>query len=192
MRPFQLGLITIVVALVGCASGNADGPEGPIADPSRYQVDIEGLDALTFTDRPLNDGTRQILANAFDDLSNKLGHSERSRASILKTREIRAVSTHIRDTDASIDSVRTQWVSLRTELFGDEPWFRHSLDEPDPSGWKPQPLPDAYTLRDLDFVIGRLERLASKGRREARNLGEPRVDPDYVRNEYPALAQKWR
>ena len=183
IAPFYIAL---AVALAGCSGGASDPPT---VNAERYRVEIEGLDALVFSHRPLNEGGRHVLSIAFSDLSAKFKSLERSRGAAERTRAFRAMSEEVRQDSLSQARIRERWLTLRTEVFGDEVWFtRFDLATGRRLYTRP-PHPDE--LADFDRVLRRFDRLITKGRRDVARLGDLGIDGRTARQDR-AVAEAWR
>ncbi len=210
IRLVAIAASTVAIALAGLAlftagrgvlrlgSGIAGALEDPPLAAERFRAPLQRVDAALFQPAPLLLGERREAAAALEDLAGLLDRDGGTRLARFYAGDLRTMAGWGRE-DGLLDGeplerLRAKWCSIRSGLFDDAAWFRYNESdventrEVEPRVLTPE---ERQWLDVIDRTARRLEPLVERGAAEVEQLGEPVVDPEWIRDRYPAMIQAW-
>lgn len=175
--------------------------EAPLSADA-FRAPIVTIEAQLFAPAPLAMEQRRDLASAFDALRKALdarGGTHMARYSARELGTLAGLSRGLGPLEgADLERVRTNWMRVRSNTFGDASWFRFS--EADPVAPAVEPVAvlsdaDRATLATVESAVVRLESALDDGERRASRLGEPQPSgaaDERVAGEWRDFANDWR
>ena len=182
--PAQMATLALLGAIAACSGGSdRDSADRDRMDPTCYRNEIEIVEKVLYKRSPLGFGDTEAVANGLIRLHESIAEREmnpiaRSRAAGLLYISSRADIGEIGYEASDLGPVRTEWESLRAELFRAADWFAKS-DAGLASAQRVATLRvDRQDTQALERVVEQLARLIDEGRQDCDDMGEPEYDAE--------------
>jgi hypothetical protein len=190
----KLAFCTVfAVVFLACqgSSGNQDRTVlGEILDPEAYRPEIQALENDMY-EPSFDANVRNAVAIKLDDLAEKVAQEDGAVTALysIEMRQL-ALATQLGRDDAYI---RENWERIRCGLFQDAVWYRwrNSPKRPQVAS-QIEMHGDDELEREYARMLGKLEDLVDRGKRDVERLGEPEErTTDYYNGDYQYLVEAW-
>jgi hypothetical protein len=185
------------------AMHTTQGLQGALNDTTLVAADYRGaivdVEAILFSPAPLSMEDRILLSKAFQGMHRELERRGGTHLAHYGAREVMTLAGMSQGlgplAGADLDRVRSNWMRVRSNTFGDESWYRFS--EADPVAPREAAkielsAADREALAGLRASLDRIEAAMQRGERDVDGLGEPDSEPSWADARGEAFAAAWK
>jgi hypothetical protein len=182
--PAQIATLALLGAIASCSGGgDRDSADRDRINPAGYRSEIETVEKVLYKQSPVGYGDAEAVADGLIRLHESIAEREmnpiaRSRATGLLYLSSRADIGEAGFVASDLGPIRTEWETLRAELFQAADWLAKGDVGLASVQRAPVPSADRQDLQALEHVIDRLARLIDEGRQACEELGEPEYDAE--------------
>jgi len=128
-----------LLLLAAACSGDADFSgviETGVLEAGAYRAEITAIDRLLFSDAAIDDQRREAAGLQLEALAARVAKEKPAKFMRLESLELRALAERAKGATSArdLDSLRTNWMRIRNNLFEDQWWFARSAEDLEPAG----------------------------------------------------------